>query len=148
MDGASATVVGLEHRLAPDRLPVELGERVADVGRPPGSAVRLLRLLQEQDVEPVQEAGGPLHLERGLHRRDQLHELRPADSGAFTSNDVARTINGTGAAAGPLTVGGAAKPAKLVSIFCIPPTFNPLVDAAADLPGPGAVSLQGNETLD
>jgi len=68
-------------------------------------------------------------------------------SGAFTSNDVARTINGTGAAAGPLTVGGAAKPAKLVSIFCIPPTFNPLVDAAADLPGPGAVSLQGNETL-
>jgi len=31
----------------------------------------------------------------------------------------------------------------LVSVFCIPPTFNAAVDAAADLPGPGAVSLVG-----
>jgi hypothetical protein len=28
-----------------------------------------------------------------------------------------------------------------VSVFCIPPTFNPIIDASADLPGPGAVSL-------
>ena len=64
-------------------------------------------------------------------------------SGAFTSGDVARTIVETGSPAGPLTTGGAAKPATLVSIFCIPPSFNSLVDSAADLPGPGAVSLPG-----
>jgi len=64
-------------------------------------------------------------------------------AGAFTSLDTARTISETGAAAGALTTGGAAKPAKLVSIFCIPLTFNSLVDSAADLPGPGAVALQG-----
>ena len=28
-----------------------------------------------------------------------------------------------------------------VSVFCIPPTFNPIIDPTADLPGPGAVSL-------
>ena len=65
-------------------------------------------------------------------------------AGAFTSLDTARTISETGAAAGALTTGGAAKPAKLVSIFCIPLTFNSLVDSAADLPGPGAVALQGS----
>jgi hypothetical protein len=34
-----------------------------------------------------------------------------------------------------------------VSTFCIRPTFNPIVDSAADLPGPGAVFLQGNVSL-
>src|SRR5438093_630251 len=72
-------------------------------------------------------------------------------SGAFCSgdptsagnacSDLARTIVDTGAPAGALTTGGASKPATLVSIFCIPPTFNTLVDSAADRPGPGAVSL-------
>jgi hypothetical protein len=28
-----------------------------------------------------------------------------------------------------------------VSVFCIPPSFNALIDGSADLPGPGAVSL-------
>jgi hypothetical protein len=28
-----------------------------------------------------------------------------------------------------------------VSVFCIPPSFSALIDASADLPGPGAVSL-------
>ena len=32
-------------------------------------------------------------------------------------------------------------PGTAVSVFCIPPTFNPLIDNSADLPGPGAVSL-------
>jgi len=35
----------------------------------------------------------------------------------------------------------------LVSIFCIQPTFNATVDAAGDLPGPGAVSLPGTAQL-
>jgi len=37
--------------------------------------------------------------------------------------------------------------ATLVSIFCIQPTFNATVDAAGDLPGPGAVSLPGTAQL-
>ena len=68
-------------------------------------------------------------------------------SGAFTSNDVARTIVETGSPAGSQTTGGAAQPQTLVSIFCIPPTFNTLVDSAADLPGPGAAVLQGTVQL-
>ena len=38
---------------------------------------------------------------------------------------------------------GAPYAATLVSVFCIPPTYNSTVDASADLPGPGAVSLPG-----
>src|SRR5437870_11627 len=74
-------------------------------------------------------------------------------SGAFCSgdptsavnpcSDLARTIVETGAPAGALTTGGPAKPAKLVSIFCIPLTFSSLVDSAADLPGPGPVAITG-----
>jgi hypothetical protein len=32
-------------------------------------------------------------------------------------------------------------PGTAVSVFCIPPSFNPIIDPSADLPGPGAVSL-------
>src|SRR5207244_579594 len=67
--------------------------------------------------------------------------------GAFTANDLARTIVEQGAAAGPLMTGGAAAPETLVSIFCIQPTFNALVDAGYDLPGPGAVALSGTTQL-
>ena len=28
-----------------------------------------------------------------------------------------------------------------VSVFCIPPSFNALIDGSGDLPGPGAISL-------
>ena len=35
----------------------------------------------------------------------------------------------------------------LVSIFTIRPTFDPTVDAAGDLPGPGAVALPGTASL-
>jgi len=35
----------------------------------------------------------------------------------------------------------------LVSRFCIPPTFNPTVDSAGDLPAPGAVALPGTAQL-
>ena len=38
-------------------------------------------------------------------------------------------------------------PGTLVSIFSIPLTFDPTVDAVGDLPGPGAVSLPGNGVL-
>jgi hypothetical protein len=68
-------------------------------------------------------------------------------AGAFVAIDSARTIVETGSPAGALTTGGPAKPSKLASIFCIPPTFNALVDGAADLPGPGAVVLDGSSQL-
>jgi hypothetical protein len=69
------------------------------------------------------------------------------NSGAFTGNDIARTIVAQGVPAGALTTGGPGKPSKIVSIFCIPPTFNTLVDSAADLPGPGMTALEGTVQL-
>jgi hypothetical protein len=67
--------------------------------------------------------------------------------GAFgPAGGGARTINETGAPAGTLS-DKAGHASTLVSIFCIPPTFNATVDAAGDLPGPGAVSLPGTAQL-
>ncbi len=68
--------------------------------------------------------------------------------GAFgPAGGGAHTITETGApAAGDLT-DGMGHPSTLVSIFCIQPTFNATVDAAGDLPGPGAVSLFGTAQL-
>jgi hypothetical protein len=51
-----------------------------------------------------------------------------------------------GAPAGDLT-DSAPHASTLVSIFCIPPTFNATIDAAANLPGPGAVALPGSSEL-
>jgi hypothetical protein len=61
--------------------------------------------------------------------------------GAFQVGD-ARTITETGSPAGPLT-DQLTHASTLVSVFCIPPSFNGAVDGTADLPGPGAVSLPG-----
>jgi hypothetical protein len=63
------------------------------------------------------------------------------DNGAFGPNGGAnRTIVVIGNATG--IIGGPAA-ATLVSIFAIPPTFDATIDAAANLPGPGAVALPG-----
>jgi hypothetical protein len=62
-------------------------------------------------------------------------------AGCFGST-TCRTITETGAAAGPITLGTPAS-ATLASVFCVAATHNGLVDASADLPGPGAVSLPG-----
>ena len=35
----------------------------------------------------------------------------------------------------------------LAGIFCIPPSYNSTVDAAGDLPGPGAIALTGEAQL-
>jgi len=64
--------------------------------------------------------------------------------GAFTPLAAARTITETGVPGGTLRTGGPSNPSTLVSVFCIPLTFNLIVDAASNLPGPGAVSLPGN----
>jgi hypothetical protein len=73
-------------------------------------------------------------------------KCRQKTPGAFGTNlspgVVARTIQETGSPAGCLA-SGASLSSTLVSVFCIQPTFNPSVDSAADLPGPGAVALKG-----
>ena len=60
-------------------------------------------------------------------------------AGCFGST-ACRTINENGAPAGALTLDVAAA-ATLGSVFCVAKTQNGFVDASADLPGPGAVSL-------
>jgi hypothetical protein len=52
------------------------------------------------------------------------------------------SITENGVAAGKVTLGVPAH-ATLASVFCIAATGNGIVDGAADLPGPGAVSLPG-----
>jgi hypothetical protein len=37
--------------------------------------------------------------------------------------------------------------AVLASVVCVPITGNPAIDAIIDLPGPGALSLNGNVQL-
>ncbi len=76
---------------------------------------------------------------------------RQRSPGAFstgvTSFATARTITEVGEEAGVCLADGQPADATLVSVFCIPPTFNGLVDGSADLPGPGAVALIGQASL-
>jgi hypothetical protein len=62
-------------------------------------------------------------------------------SGAF--HEPAASVVEQGSPAGPLATNGSPVPATLVSVFCVPPSFNGTIDPIADLPGPGAVSLPG-----
>jgi len=67
--------------------------------------------------------------------------------GGFGPNGAAvKTINAIGAAAGSI-VDGLGHNQRLVSVFCIPPTFNATIDNSADLPGPGAVGFDGTIDL-
>jgi cysteine-rich repeat protein len=70
------------------------------------------------------------------------------NNGAFgpPTGGAARTITMDGVAAGCLDdLAGHA--GGLAAAFCIPPTFDPTIDNAGDLPGPGAFSLQGTVQL-
>jgi hypothetical protein len=68
----------------------------------------------------------------------------PGKNGCF-GDDACDYISETGAPAGPMTPGPHS--GTLASVFCIPAVGNPVVDGAADLPGPGATSLPGTLTL-
>ncbi len=69
----------------------------------------------------------------------------PGTPGCF-GVPACRGIQETGAAAGPIMIGTPAS-ARLAAIFCIASTSNGLVNFAADLPGPGAVTLPGTFTV-
>src|SRR2546429_8320500 len=67
---------------------------------------------------------------------------RQRTSGAFAQGP-ARTISETGSPAGVCIDDGTSHAANLVSVFCVPPTFNATVDAAGDPPAPGAICPPG-----
>jgi len=79
------------------------------------------------------------------HICQDFESCEQRDQGAFGNGSV-KTIIGQGTAAGNLN-DGAPHSGKLVSIFCIPPTFTGAVDASAGLPGPGFSALQGESEL-
>jgi len=65
------------------------------------------------------------------------------DQGAFgPGGQAAKTITVIGTPAGN-TFDGLPHAAKVAGNFCIPPTFDPTVDASGNLPGPGATALNG-----
>jgi hypothetical protein len=67
------------------------------------------------------------------------------NNGAFgPAGGANRTIRAIG---NGMSLASGTAPATLVSVFTIRPTFDPTVDSAGDLPGPGAVALPGNATL-
>jgi hypothetical protein len=61
--------------------------------------------------------------------------------------NLCRTITVHGSPAGFLLPPGTVKPMTLAAVFCIPRTGSLLVDLAAALPGPGAVTLPGTAVL-
>ena len=77
---------------------------------------------------------------------DTYESCAQREPGAF-SYAASTRISVTGAADGQCLADDEPHPADLASIFCIPPTFAGWVDAANDLPGPGAVMLQGEVQL-
>jgi hypothetical protein len=77
---------------------------------------------------------------------DEYESCVQRDPGAF-SEAAATRITITGATDGGCLGDGAQHETELVGIFCVPPTFDPTVDAAGDLPGPGAALLAGDAQL-
>ncbi|MCW5893718.1 MAG: hypothetical protein KIT14_24655 [bacterium] len=67
--------------------------------------------------------------------------------GCFIGGANCTAIEESGVPAGALLPAGTTRPITFASIFCIPTTTSPLVNFAANLPGPGANSLVGNITL-
>jgi hypothetical protein len=70
----------------------------------------------------------------------------PGANGCF-GDPACDYIQARGSDAVGLADGGAPVSGTLASIFCIPATGNGLIDGAADLPGPGEVTLPGELEL-
>jgi hypothetical protein len=67
---------------------------------------------------------------------------RQHSPGAFR-NAFATTVTETGSAPHVSMADGAPHDLTLAGVFCIPPSYDPIVDPTGELPGPGAVSLPG-----
>lgn len=67
------------------------------------------------------------------------------NGGAFFQ--PATEISTFGVPAGPIDTDWLPHPATLGSVFCLPPTFVPIIDAPSDLPGPGAATFPGTLQL-
>ena len=67
---------------------------------------------------------------------------RQHSNGAFR-NPFATSISETGTPPNVCIDDGASHPETLVSAFCIPPSYDPIIDPSGELPGPGAVALPG-----
>ena len=79
-------------------------------------------------------------------RGDNFDTCRQHNNGAFR-NPFVTTITETGSSDGECMANGATHATTLVSIFCIPPPFDPIIGPSAELPGPGAISLPGMAQL-
>jgi hypothetical protein len=77
---------------------------------------------------------------------DEYESCVQRDPGAF-SEAAATRITVTGSTDGECLADQALHDADLVSLFCVPPTFDQTVDAAGDLPGAGAALMQGKAQL-
>jgi len=77
---------------------------------------------------------------------DSYESCIQRDPGAF-SYAAASRITVTGETDGECMQDGLPHPSTLVSIFCVPPTFDQTVDGVGDLPGPGAALLVGEGQL-
>jgi hypothetical protein len=75
-------------------------------------------------------------------RGDDFNSCRQQSNGAFR-NTFATTVTETGSPANACIADGDPHAATLISVFCIPPSYDPIVDPSGELPGPGAVSLPG-----
>jgi hypothetical protein len=100
----------------------------------PGSSLFIATL--PVDLTPLTTGPSLKTAADGLFCAGQSHP------GAF-GQAATLAIQQTGVPSGDLT-DGLPHQSTLVSTFCIPPTGNAGVDATADLPGPGSLSLPGN----
>lgn len=93
------------------------------------------------DLSPLTTGRSSRPNAQGLFCPGQHQGVGPGQPGCFGLPQC-RAITENGTPAGPITVGAPAS-GTLASVFCVAATGNGLVDASADLPGPGAVSLPG-----
>ena len=93
----------------------------------------------QQPFQQCWEAGASL----GSACTEPFESCEQRDHGAYgPGGQAVKTITVSGTPAGNV-FDGASHAQKLITNFCIPPTFNATVDASANLPGPGTLALTG-----
>jgi hypothetical protein len=94
-------------------------------------------------IPPAEGNAVPCDSDADCTDADEYESCAQHNVGAF-SRSTTTQINVYGASDGQCLGDGAAHATTLTSAFDIPPTFRSLIDMSfSDLPGPGAVTLQG-----